>query len=477
MKKVLIVVFALLLALPAVSFAGSATSRWDLTIGGFVKADLQYMNYDSTGSNTDTWVAPRDTMLGRANVAKENGSLGMASGSTALNFLIKGPDAWGAKTSAFISGNFQGQSTNGGVSGTRYGTFTMGLAYVDFTWATTKMTIGTNWQVWGFLPSYNLLGAWDLSDGFSKGNFMPQIAVTQNLTKNFYGTVAIQYPYNQKDNLGFSNDTGSAYGPFPSATQATASYATPAPGAANLSNGARVSTVLPDFAGEIGFKSDACGVIGPQMLQFGVGGIWGQDNITYLDPANNVGYKTQHLDRWATSFKWYVPIIPEKNLNKTGALSFSGSVMAGQNQSSLGGPRGIIMPLPFDADPSVAGVRYTTPTTMGGWGQVSYYFTDKVYFNGLMMHFQNSGSQFYRNRYPNFMRAATTYIGNILYDVNPAVRVGIQGEYGVDTYNNFGTSSALTDAGQLAGFGGAAAPILDSKGSYWQGRVALWYFF
>ena len=30
-----------------------------------------------------------------------------------------------------------------------------------------------------------------------------------------------------------------------------------------------------------------------------------------------------------------------------------------------------------------AGVNYTVPVTTGGWGQLSYYITDKVYVNGL----------------------------------------------------------------------------------------------
>ena len=44
MKKIVVVMLALTLAIPAVSFAGSATSRWDLTIGGDIKTDFAYSN-------------------------------------------------------------------------------------------------------------------------------------------------------------------------------------------------------------------------------------------------------------------------------------------------------------------------------------------------------------------------------------------------------------------------------------------------
>jgi hypothetical protein len=42
----------------------------------------------------------------------------MSGAETRFNFLIKGPDLWGAKTSAFIEGDFRGTST-----GNQYGGF------------------------------------------------------------------------------------------------------------------------------------------------------------------------------------------------------------------------------------------------------------------------------------------------------------------------------------------------------------------
>jgi hypothetical protein len=42
MKKILVLFVAVMLALPAMSYAGSATSRWDLTIGGMVKFDVMW---------------------------------------------------------------------------------------------------------------------------------------------------------------------------------------------------------------------------------------------------------------------------------------------------------------------------------------------------------------------------------------------------------------------------------------------------
>ena len=42
MKRFIVFAVVAFLALPVVSFAGSATSRWDVTIGGYIKADFGY---------------------------------------------------------------------------------------------------------------------------------------------------------------------------------------------------------------------------------------------------------------------------------------------------------------------------------------------------------------------------------------------------------------------------------------------------
>ena len=107
MKKFLVLFVAVMLALPAMSYAGSASSRWDLTIGGMVKFDLMY---------ADQALTPEVTFAERKSDTRESsrdeyGALTWASGESRLNFLVKGPDTWGAKTSAFIEGDFRRAST------------------------------------------------------------------------------------------------------------------------------------------------------------------------------------------------------------------------------------------------------------------------------------------------------------------------------------------------------------------------------
>ena len=61
MKKFVVLFVAVMLALPAMSYAGSASSRWDLTIGGMVKVDIAYADQ---AQNQD--LTPRRDRLVRA---------------------------------------------------------------------------------------------------------------------------------------------------------------------------------------------------------------------------------------------------------------------------------------------------------------------------------------------------------------------------------------------------------------------------
>lgn len=110
MKKTLVIMLALFLAIPAISYAGSATSRWDMTIGGNIKFDMGWAD-QSGGNSSDLWaggVPDRNTASGTSTAATKFGNQIWGAGETALNFFIKGPDAWGAHTHAFILGDFTG---------------------------------------------------------------------------------------------------------------------------------------------------------------------------------------------------------------------------------------------------------------------------------------------------------------------------------------------------------------------------------
>ncbi|HBA54116.1 MAG TPA: hypothetical protein DCZ04_06595, partial [Syntrophorhabdus aromaticivorans] len=178
MKKFIVIALALLLAVPALSFAGSATSKWDVTIGGYVKFDMGYMDQSHQGA--DYVVAARSSYRGTKNIADEYGNFYSAGGETRLNFLIQGPEGWGAKTSAFIEGDFSGRT-----SGDGYGAFSLRHAFMKMQWANDSLTIGHTWQRWGLMPSFaNVLLAWNMLGAFQKGGRQPQIMWEHKFNKN-----------------------------------------------------------------------------------------------------------------------------------------------------------------------------------------------------------------------------------------------------------------------------------------------------
>jgi len=83
MKKFLVVMLALFLAIPAITYAGSVTSKYDVTIGGYVKFDLGWSNQNN---GPDYITAARESIRGNQNRLDEYGNTYMYAGETRVNF-------------------------------------------------------------------------------------------------------------------------------------------------------------------------------------------------------------------------------------------------------------------------------------------------------------------------------------------------------------------------------------------------------
>lgn len=458
MKKVIVVMLALFLAIPAITYAGSVTSRYDVTIGGYVKFDV---GYTTQTSSVDYRVPNRASTSARQQINDEFGNLSWADGETRANILVKGPDAWGAKTGAFIEGDFRGVAG----STANYGTFTLRHAFMDFNWVNTRLLIGHTWQAWGTIPSFNILA-------FSEHHYMkgatraPQIRLTQKLAKNFRFQFALTAPYQEL--LGNSG-----------ANFSTVSTAGGAGSTNNIID--RTRSLIPDTSLEFVYSSDACGKIGPWMLQFGLGGMIGQEKVTYMDwgtgPAfPTTSYSSTNITKWGSSFWGYIPIIPEKKGKKGGALGFTGNAFTGQglgdmlpaypgsgvgsgayNQNNPGAGIGNGTQLALGTNGMIQPVY---PLTYGGWMQLNYYWTDSVSSNFLYGFQQNKLSDAYSRLNANNLITLQNYIVNVMYDVNPAVRLGLEYTYITAGYCTY-----------------AAAAAGDSKGSMQGVRLGAYYFF
>ncbi|OPX97427.1 MAG: hypothetical protein A4E58_01402 [Syntrophorhabdus sp. PtaB.Bin006] len=437
MKKFIVIALALFLAVPAISFAGSATSRWDVTIGGYVKFDMGYMDQSHQGA--DYWSASRHSDTSE-NINDEYGNLFSAGGETRLNFLVQGPDGWGAKTSAFVEGDFSGRT-----SGDGYGAFSLRHAFMKMQWANDSLTIGHTWQRFGLMPSFaNILLAWNMLGAFQKGTRQPQIMWEHNFNKNIGFALGIISP---TDSLGVSA-TGAGTG------------------AQKVDGWSR--SPYPFGEGELYYTSDACGKIGPWQMLFSISGFYGQwkgianaagTDVTTSTTAVSSRFDDDDTDAWGLAFKAFIPIIPEKKGNKAGALSLSGQAFATQNPSWYLGP--FALGSYQRADGSLA-----TPLLVGGWGQITYFFTDKLFISGWYGNMQYKLSERYRAQNAAVAYAAgrdqvkseQQYIVNLSYDVNPAMRLGIE-------YDRINTKYAASVAG------------LERDGSMNAFRIGAWYFF
>ena len=136
MKKTISLVAALVLVAfcSMDAMAGSVTSRFDVSLGGYVKLD--YIN-QSAKLGPLTGPVPADGTL----KADQDESLFTAR-QTRVNLKVTGPECMGAKTTAFIEGDFYGpQGTNESPN------FRMRHAYGALTWDKTQVLFGQFWDI------------------------------------------------------------------------------------------------------------------------------------------------------------------------------------------------------------------------------------------------------------------------------------------------------------------------------------------
>jgi hypothetical protein len=403
--------------MPAVAHAGSATSRWDMTLGGHIKFDLVWAD---KGVGADNRLAPAESQ-GTVDVATDSTqNLTWAGGETRLNWAVKGPDAWGAKTSAFIEGAFRGRT------GSEYGLFRLRHAYMQFHWPKTSLLLGQTWQAWGLIPAHRSLAFAEVN--FNKGIRQPQIRLTHDLTKEFQVKFAVQAPYNTLNN-------------------------------GNVTVNQASNSLYPDTSLDIAYGTDALGKIGPFGLKIGISGFYGKDKYLYnqaTSPA--VSYKTETADKYGLGFYWYVPVIPEKQGHKKGALGFTGQLFSGKGlglyipaYAATAYNRPDDSSLSTGSTTTLSSVDATYYHSWGGWAEVTYYLTDKLSTNLIYAgQINNQSQQFIAAQTVGgtAVRRINEVNVNLLYDVNPAIRLGVEYDY-VSTVYAYNQTADVSNKGNF----------------------------
>lgn len=394
MKKYSLLVIALIL-LPAICVAGTATSRWDVTIGGYVKGE---MGYSDEGRAQSFAAAARESGTNE-NLAAEYGNFWGSAVQTRLNFLIKGPDALGMKTSAFIEGDFYAQS------GSNHGGFRLRHGFIKLSGPQATLTIGQAWQVYGMPYGSGLNLAWG-DVGPLAGTRVPQITVDFNATKTFKLTVGV-----------FQNAN-----PFASGTGQVNSF----------------TRGGPFFHGAIEYASDVCGKIGPSRLSFKVNGFYGKEKQTYLVGTQ---YDSDKVGSWGVSASFLVPVIPEKNGKKAGAFAFAAGAFTSQNPGYVGDP---FMTGSGSYARSLG--NYAANVLYGGKAEAWYYLTDQYSFIVSVSQENQKMSRLFATANPDAIKKVTEYIFTLSYEANPALRLGLEWEYNNVKYA--GPKAGLKDKGR-----------------------------
>jgi hypothetical protein len=227
-RKLIVSIFVFCLMLPVLANAGSMSSRYDVTFGGFVKYDL---GWNDQNNHADPVVPSRSSSSALKLLADEYSNTFQTAAETRFNFLVKGPELFGARTSAFIEGDFRGVTT-----GNAYGGFMLRHAFMTLNWSSAELMIGQNWQQWG-MPYY---GAWIGTSNYTqflRGIRTPQIAFRYFFTKEFNAMVGVT-----------SATEWSGTGTAPYVRQL---------------NDDKARSDWPGLMGEIAYWSDRCGRSGP----------------------------------------------------------------------------------------------------------------------------------------------------------------------------------------------------------------------
>jgi len=395
MKKLVIVAIAVLLALPVVSHAGSATSMWDLTIGGYVGVFAQFSDQE-----TNMWGPPFNATRRTGSQENRTNEFGnfAAQIDPRITFTIKGPDTWGAKSSATIQWDFSGMEANtNGEAKIRY-------AMMKFDWANDTILFG-NWvqnyrDGSGGEPPPGV-GTLVALPGMFGGPRETQLRWVHNFNKNFATKLALVYPTLEGwklDGFGGNAAVNSDY---------------------TRSN-------LPFISGQVRYNSDACGKIGNFNLVAGMSGVYGRKAIMRdAGATQRYRFSQKQEDGWLGEAFVQVPIIPEKPNNKAMALLFYANAMAGQGLSPYSAQ---LFPAAYRRTNSILDTdNYSTPRGYAYEAGMMFWLTDKVWLSPSYNDMFTQLSNYYKN-IVNPGAAYRTQNYNILlaYAPNPAITMGIE---------------------------------------------------
>lgn len=407
------IIAAMVLSVPAMALAEPVTSKFNLSVGGFVKLDYAYnsVNFGNSGGLTPPGVVPADS----AATTRKDQSIFTARQSR-LWFKVAGPDFMGAKTGALIETDFYGDASAGAESPQ----MRMRLAYGTLDWQNTQILFGQNWDIFGPYVASTVDFRSGAGWGAPNNPRVPQVRVTRKISFNADNALTLVAGVQDPNQDGNNNQQ------------------------ASTNHGAAVNA-----AGQIMFSSKVLGVapgyfgLPMKPLTVGVFGLYGNSKL-------NTGNKT--VDSYGGGVYAFVPVLKSAD-GKGRAMSMS---LEGQAYQAAN--------MAFNtATPGTFVGTTADPKEAKGYGlgaQAIFYPTQQL---GLTAGYGRRGAIDYADYRAvagtgAFAKSSTQFYANVSYDLNAAVRVMAE-------YQNLATDY---------GFASSAA---DEKAVANVYRLAAFYFF
>jgi len=404
-------------------------SKFNLTIGGFVKLDYAYnsVNLGSSGS-----LAP-----GSGAIPKTSSFQGQADQSiftarqSRLWFKVAGPTFLGAKTGALIEADFYGDASAAAESPQ----FRLRQAWGTLDWSKTQVLFGQAYDIFGPMVTATIDFRQGSPFGTPNNPRVPQLRITQKVDLNPENSLKLIFGV-QDPNQNGNNNAG-----VPSLNPA-------------LNTGVFGTAV--NVAGQAMWVSKALGV-GPgfwglsmNSLSAGVFGLWGSQKAMLASGNKSV-------DSWGYGFHAFVPILKSKDgKSREMTMSLEGQAYMAANMQ-------------FNSATSATFVGdVANPTGAKGYGIAGQFIFYPTQHLGLTAGYGRRNAYDYASykKIANFQKSSTLIYANIAYDLNSAIRIAAEYENLNTQYGN------VRDVPTTFGMGGTSG-----TGTANIARLALFYFF
>jgi hypothetical protein len=175
MKKLFLLLIIILVS--TLTYAQQEKQTFGISFSGFVKTDMFYDSRQITGIREGHFLLypSNETLDINKNDINSKANLNMLSIQSRLTGKITGPDAFGAKTSGTIEGEFFGTS-DADVNG-----FRLRHAFVKFDWANTSLLVGQTWHPMFIAEMYAGVVSFNTGAPFQAFARNPQIRLTHSI--------------------------------------------------------------------------------------------------------------------------------------------------------------------------------------------------------------------------------------------------------------------------------------------------------